>query len=140
MKLVIFILVFISSLANADALVSWTTPTNRVSGEKITADDLGGYEIRYRKSTETAAQEVVIIIPDGKATQYSLIGIFTASTVVTIAVFDKTGVYSDFVPVVYQPVGKPQAPTAVKVALKINDVVGACVSPNCRVAVIGEWK
>jgi len=35
-----------------------------------------------------------------------------------------------------------QAPTAVKVALKINGIVGACVAAAhvCRVAVIGEWK
>ncbi len=136
-------LLFASEIAAADVVVTWTAPTNRVSGEAITTADLGGYEIHYRKVADPATVlDTVVLIPDGKAVAFPLIGVFAATYKVSIAAYDTAGRYSDFVPVMYTPLGIPQSPTAVKVSNKAIDLVAACLSaaPNCRVAVVGEWK
>lgn len=143
MKYLIFVVMLICNVAfSADALLVWTPPTNLESGQAITTADLGGYEIHYRKIADAATvPDTVILIPDGKATSYLLIGVSPDSYLVSIAVYDLGGLYSKFVTVTYKATGKPGVPTAFKITPKITDVPAVCIaSSSCKVAVSGEWK
>ena len=74
----------------------WSAPIERVNGELMTLEEVGGYEIRYRKNNEMFYSN--ILIEDSSVEQYTLAGISNAKDyVIEVAVFDSLGVYSDFV-------------------------------------------
>ncbi len=89
-----------SSLSNSSAAhiagpveISWTAPSMRENGANIYIDELGGYEIRYKKSTDTKYTYVSISDPWTQSYKFDWL---EGDYVFQIAAFDKNGVYSPF--------------------------------------------
>jgi len=74
--------------------LSWTPPDKRENGVYLDVADLGGYEIRYKKTTDT--KYTYISINDPWTNTYNFEWL-EGSYVFQIAAFDKNGVYSPFV-------------------------------------------
>jgi hypothetical protein len=78
------------------ATIQWSHPTARENGTYLTIDEIGGYEIRYKALRDTLYTHVSI--PGNGVTKYqfplSIIGLQFE-----IAVYDKQGLYSEFVPI-----------------------------------------
>jgi len=74
--------------------ISWTAPTKRENGTDLYIEELGGYEIRYKKLTDT--QYTYVSINDAWTQQYKFDWL-EGDYVFQIAAFDKNGVYSPFV-------------------------------------------
>ncbi|EAR11130.1 hypothetical protein MED297_19622 [Reinekea sp. MED297] len=81
---------------SATATLYWSAPVERISGDILTATDIGGYEIRYKKTDETTYSTIVI---EGSQTdQYAITDLEAgADYTFEVAVFDTDGVYSQFV-------------------------------------------
>jgi hypothetical protein len=77
------------------AKLIWTHPNQREDGQYLELDEIGGYEIRYRKSTDS--RYTYILINSNKVTEYTHADV--NDTEFEIAVFDTNGVYSRFVKV-----------------------------------------
>lgn len=85
-----------SSVGQQPVTISWNHPSQRENGVFLELDEIGGYQIRYRKPTDTSYTYVTV---NGNTT--------TAYTSVEqaqelefeIAVFDTNGLYSQFVKV-----------------------------------------
>ncbi len=77
------------------AKLTWTHPNQRENGQYLELDEIGGYEIRYRKSTDN--RYTYILINSNKVTEYTHAD--ANDTEFEIAVFDNNGVYSRFVKV-----------------------------------------
>lgn len=73
----------------------WSAPSHRINGDDIAIDDLGGYEVRYRKIDEQAYTRVVI--EDPLIEQYHIDELAESDYIFEVAAFDKDGLYSDFV-------------------------------------------
>ena len=68
----------------------------RVNGEAMKANEIGGYEIRYKKASDSLYSNLVL--NNRNTDQHSFIDIETAELVsFEVAVFDTDGIYSDFV-------------------------------------------
>lgn len=93
-----------SSLSNSSASsaqsvagpvgLSWAPPDKRENGEYLNITDVGGYEIRYKKATDT--KYTYISITDAWTNTYNFAWL-EGDYVFQIAAFDKNGVYSPFV-------------------------------------------
>ena len=79
--------------------ISWTAPNKRENGEYLDVTDLGGYEIRYKKSSDS--KFTYISINDAWTTSYNFPWL-EGDYVFQIAAFDKNGVYSPFVDILRQ--------------------------------------
>jgi hypothetical protein len=72
-------------------MLSWSPPTERVNGNSMAPDEIGGYEIRVECQDEPAeslqTQDVAyeIELPDPGACEFY------------VATYDTDGIYSDFV-------------------------------------------
>lgn len=120
------------------ALLQWSPPTERENGQPITVDELGGYEIQVTLDGDT--EHKTIVVPDGRATSYRISELPPGTHTFRIAVFDVSGLYSEFVPITHAQAGPPSAPAGVSVNPIGHDVIAACLAdPRCRVAVAGEW-
>lgn len=75
--------------------ISWTAPTMRENGVYLDITELGGYEIRYKKSTDT--KYTYVSIADAWTMRYDFPSLPEGDYVFQIAAFDKNGVYSPFV-------------------------------------------
>lgn len=90
----------LSSSANAKLIPSgeltlmWSNPTSRENGEYLELDEIGGYEIRYKKVTDSVYTTVVINNNDTNSYSMSQP---SGSYEYEIATFDTTGLYSNFV-------------------------------------------
>ncbi len=74
--------------------ITWTAPTKRANGTDLYIDELGGYEIRYKKKADSNYTYVTINDPWTQDYKFDwLEGDFEFQ----IAAFDKNGVYSPFV-------------------------------------------
>lgn len=74
----------------------WSAPIERVSGASMTINDIGGYEIRYKKGSDDTYTNIVIA--DAGTDQYSINSLNNADDYTfEVAVFDTDGIYSDFV-------------------------------------------
>lgn len=74
----------------------WSAPIERVSGASMTINDIGGYEIRYKKASDDTYTNIVI--SDAGTDQYSINDLNDADDYTfEVAVFDTDGIYSDFV-------------------------------------------
>lgn len=82
------------STVNGSAGLSWLIPNQRENGDFLDITELGGYELRYRKDTDTAFTYVTI--NDAWQNFYNFSGI-TGNYIFQISAFDKTGMYSGFV-------------------------------------------
>ena len=76
--------------------LDWYVPTERENGAYLELDEIGGYEIKYKKVTDT--KFTVVQINDGAADSYSL-GNLSGSYEFYIATIDVNGVYSEFIEV-----------------------------------------
>jgi hypothetical protein len=92
-----------SSTGNTDTTTAsntvtlyWSAPLVRVNGDSITYAEVGGYEIRYKLSSDVEYSRVVI--NDGSVEQYSFDTLDNAEAYrFEVAAFDVNGIYSDFV-------------------------------------------
>lgn len=75
--------------------ISWTAPTMRENGTYLDITELGGYEIRYKKLTDT--KYTYVSIADAWTMRYDFPYLAEGDYVFQIAAFDKNGVYSPFV-------------------------------------------
>lgn len=74
--------------------ISWTAPKKRENGDYLDISDIGGYEIRYKKTSDSTY--TYITINDAFEDRYSF-AYLVGNYVFQIAAFDKNGVYSSFV-------------------------------------------
>ena len=74
--------------------ISWTAPNKRENGNYLDITEVGGYEIRYKKTTDT--KFTYISINDAWTTTYNFPWL-EGDYIFQIAAFDKNGVYSPFV-------------------------------------------
>jgi chitodextrinase len=84
-----------STSSQKSAKLTWTHPTQRENGQYLELDDIGGYEIRYRKTTDKRFS--YIVINNNQTTEYTHADV--SDTEFEISVFDTNGVYSRFVKV-----------------------------------------
>ena len=71
--------------------ISWTAPKKRENGAALYIDELGGYKIRYKKSTATQYTYVLINDPWAQAYKFDWL---EGDYIFQIAAFDKNGIYS----------------------------------------------
>lgn len=85
-----------TSSAEKTVTLYWSAPLERVNGSQMASSEVGGYEIRYKKTEEDSYQNLVI--SDSSVDQHSFIDMSDADAYVfEVAVFDTDGIYSDFV-------------------------------------------
>ena len=84
-----------SAASQKSAKLTWTHPNQRENGQFLELNEIGGYEIRYRKTTDT--RYTYIVINSNRVTEYTHTN--ALDTEFEIAVFDSNGVYSRFVKV-----------------------------------------
>lgn len=85
-----------SNSAASSVTLYWSAPVERVNGDAMTFNDIGGYEIRYKKSSDDSYTNIVI--SDASVEQYLIEDLHNADDYVfEVAVFDNDGIYSDFV-------------------------------------------
>lgn len=75
--------------------ITWNHPSQRENGQFLELDEIRGYEIRYRKATDT--RYTYIVINSNRVTEYTHAN--ASNTEFEIAVFDTNGIYSRFVKV-----------------------------------------
>lgn len=85
-----------TEITRGEAYFKWTAPSARANGDLLSVEDLGGYEIRYKKVGDTKYTYVTSNIGPWD-NSYTLSGLTNGSYVFEIAAFDKNGLYSDFV-------------------------------------------
>jgi hypothetical protein len=88
-----------SSVANSEHVagpvgISWTAPSKRENGDYLDITDVGGYELRYKKTGD--ARYTYITINDAFQDRYDF-AYLDGDYVFQIAAFDKNGIYSPFV-------------------------------------------
>jgi hypothetical protein len=74
--------------------ISWAAPTKRENGDDLYIEELGGYEIRYKKTTDTKYTYLSINDPWAQTYKFDWL---EGDYVFQIAAFDKDGIYSPFV-------------------------------------------
>ncbi|WP_331344876.1 fibronectin type III domain-containing protein [Cellvibrio sp. UBA7661] len=84
-----------STTSQQSAKLTWAHPSQRENGQYLELDEIGGYEIRYRKATDK--RFTYIVINSNQVTEYTHAD--ASDTEFEIAVFDINGVYSRFVKV-----------------------------------------
>lgn len=76
--------------------LSWILPSARENGEFMNADEIGGYEVRFLELDGRVARSLTV----NDATQTRLnIGQNSGTYLYEIAIFDKNGLYSLFIPI-----------------------------------------
>jgi Carbohydrate binding module (family 6) len=74
--------------------ITWMAPDKRENGAQLYIDELGGYEIRYKKTADTKYTYVSINDPWTQSYKFDWL---EGDYIFQIAAFDKNGVYSPFV-------------------------------------------
>jgi hypothetical protein len=72
----------------------WAAPSKRENGNYLDITELGGYELRYKKSSD--AKFTYVTINDPWTNTYNFPSL-NGDYVFQIAAFDRNGVYSPFV-------------------------------------------
>lgn len=83
-----------SSVAGS-VMLRWGIPNARENGEYLDVTDIGGYELRYKLATAT--KFTYVTVDDAWQDQYTFDSL-QGNYVFEVAVFDKNGLYSKFVP------------------------------------------
>jgi len=86
----------VSSVGQKAVTISWNHPNQRENGTFLQLDEIGGYQIRYRKPTDTSYTYMTL---NGNRTTEYIFSDATQDLEFEIAVFDTTGLYSQFVKV-----------------------------------------
>lgn len=76
------------------ARLLWSTPTARENGDYLELDEIGGFEIRFKRPSESTYTTVVI--QDNRVNSYTLTQP-VGDLQFEIAAFDTNGLYSNFV-------------------------------------------
>ena len=76
--------------------IEWSHPTERENGTYLELSEIGGYEIRVYDSR--TAQFTYYDIKGNSTTRYGLSN-YATTMAIEIAVYDITGLYSEYVPV-----------------------------------------
>jgi hypothetical protein len=76
--------------------LEWSHPTERENGTYLELSEIGGYEIRVYDSR--TAQFTYYDIKGNSTTRYGVSN-YTTTMTIEIAVYDTTGLYSEYVPV-----------------------------------------
>jgi uncharacterized protein CbrC (UPF0167 family) len=74
----------------------WSTPNARENGDYLELDDIGGFEVRYKKSTDISYTTKVIA--DNRTNSINL-GTLSGTYQFEIAAYDTNGLYSTFIPI-----------------------------------------
>ncbi|MAN51413.1 MAG: hypothetical protein CMG77_05830 [Marinimicrobium sp.] len=82
------------SAVSGTVRLEWDRPEFRENGEYLEVDDIGGYELRYRRLGEEDFQTVVV--ESGWEEDYEFSDL-EGSYQFSIAAFDNNGLYSEFV-------------------------------------------
>ena len=125
-------------VVSSPLVFSWVAPTQRENGAALTTAEIGGYELRYRLKTSSAY--LYVSVPSGSATSYALDGVGAGDYEFQIAVYDKAGLYSNWLSIVPTVGSNPKPVTGATAKRQGVDVKAKCVAPSCRVAVKGEYK
>lgn len=73
---------------------NWIAPNLRENGSTLDITEVGGYELRYRKTTENSYTYITI---NDAWTNYYNFAWLEGTYIFQIAAFDKNGLYSNFV-------------------------------------------
>lgn len=87
-------------MAEQPVTITWSHPNQRENGVFLELDEIGGYEIRYRKPT--SIRYTYIIFNGNHTTEYTFpeeMQVQIQEMEFEIAVFDTAGLYSQFVKV-----------------------------------------
>lgn len=74
--------------------ITWSAPDRRENGDPIYIDELGGYEIRYKKAGDSKYTYISINDPWTQSYKFDWL---EGDYIFQIAAFDKEGIYSPFV-------------------------------------------
>ncbi len=99
-----------------DLRIGWDLPTQREDGIRFDMSEIGGYEIRYRKVSETEFRTIPNLPPT--ILKYQISNIPYDDYIIEIAVFDCNGLYSAFTPIEYT---RPPMPVS-KLRLKTSTI------------------
>lgn len=114
--------------------VKWYTPNQRVDGAVLPLTEIAGYEIKYLKAGGVATDAKRIVLAGNDKTQYDFDLPTQDTYVVSMAVFDTNGLYSDFMIMNYTFLSVKIKPLNFTISKKIMDVNGACqVDVNCKI-------
>ncbi|MEP4545271.1 MAG: hypothetical protein ABJ000_03770 [Saccharospirillum sp.] len=82
--------------SQGDVMLYWETPQERINGDTLPPEELGGYEIRYRQANDN--RFTVVLIRDNDTDQYLLKDVRNPeSAIIEVAAFDHEGIYSNWV-------------------------------------------
>ncbi len=82
-----------AALVSGSASLKWSAPTERENGKALASAELGGFELRYRNTTENSYHYQSL---DKTQTQITLSDL-TGDYIFEVAAFDTEGLYSNFV-------------------------------------------
>ncbi len=85
-----------SKRGSGPALLIWSLPSARENGERLLAEEIGGYELRYK--TESDTDFTSVIIEGGHVNSYYF-NHLEGEVIFEIAAYDTDGRYSLFVPI-----------------------------------------
>lgn len=86
----------LSASTSGSVTLRWSTPNARENGEYLELDEVGGFEVRYKKSTDSSYMTKVIA--DNRTNTINL-GALTGAYQFEIAAYDTNGLYSTFIPI-----------------------------------------
>jgi hypothetical protein len=138
----IFLICTSSYAQTATAKLSWDVPTLRENGDELLSTEIGGYEIVYKKTSESVYK--TIIINSNTVSTHEINGLPPAEYEFRAAVFDSDGLYSDFSdPVVAVLKADKSRPGGINltvdqggdvVAKSVADIINACgMKQSCTV-------
>ncbi|WP_196159508.1 fibronectin type III domain-containing protein [Reinekea sp. G2M2-21] len=85
-----------SNITASSVTLYWSAPVERANGANIATSEIGAYEIRYKKSSETSYTNVVI--SNTSVAQHVIDGLDDATLYeFEVAAIDTDGLYSNFV-------------------------------------------
>lgn len=76
------------------ATISWDIPVERENGTSLSGNDIGGYEIAYRLTSDDVL--TTLIVNDASITEKQIDYLVPGEYEFVIAAFDNAGLYSDF--------------------------------------------
>ncbi|UTA47356.1 hypothetical protein L1F30_14480 [Simiduia sp. 21SJ11W-1] len=83
-----------TSVIQGQAVATWQLPTLRENGTPLLTQEIGGFEIRYRK---LATPDFTYLVVEGTQHSYTFDNLY-GEFVFQIAAYDNNGLYSQFVP------------------------------------------
>jgi hypothetical protein len=82
--------------STTDVTLYWSAPMTRINGQALEQGEIGGYEVRYKKTADT--QYTTVMINDNAVEQYVIDELENADSYsFEVAAFDTDGVYSQFI-------------------------------------------